>query len=79
MVRGRTCGRWGKGNGGHQQRATVGMEEGRGWVRENEAWRVGVSADIGCMSTHWEAWVWAGNAIGGGCKMTVVGRMDGRW
>ena len=63
MVRRRTCGRWGKGDGRRQRRATVDTEEGWVWVWENDAWRVGVSADIGCMSMHWEAWVWARNAI----------------
>ena len=53
--------------------------KGGWWVQENEAWRVGVSVDIGCVSMHWEAWVWAGNAIGSGRKMMVVGRLDGRW
>ena len=55
------------------------MEEGWGWVQENKAWRVGVSVDIGCVSMHREAWEWAGNAIGGGCKTMVVGRLDGHW
>ena len=77
MVRGRTHGRWGKSDGGRQRRATVGTEEGRGWVHENEAWRVGVSVDIGC--THREAWVWARNSIGGGRKTMVVGGLDGCW
>ena len=64
---------------GSGERAMVGTEEGWRWVWENEAWRVGVSVDIGCVSTHWEAWVWAGNTIGGGHKMTVVGGLDGHW
>ena len=73
------CGWWGKGDSRHQQRATVGTEEGLGWVRENKAWRVGVSADIGCVSMHRKGWVWARNAMGGGCKTTVVGGLDGHW
>ena len=52
MVRGKMHGRWGKGDSRHQRRAMVGTEEGWGRVQENEAWRVGVSADIGCVSMH---------------------------
>ena len=53
--------------------------KGGGWVQENEAWRMGVSVDIGCVSTHWKGWMWAGNVMGGGCKTTVVGRLDSYW
>ena len=55
------------------------LDEGWGVGAGEQSLEGGVSVDIGCMSTHRKGWVWAGNTMGGGCKMMVVGGLDGYW